>query len=304
MLQAPEGIRGTWEEVKGKAVVLEFWATWCGGWVDNIPHLNELAKKFESRPLQFISITDKTDVEFVKRFLMRHPIRGWIALDAAAGTFKRYGITGRPQTLLVDRSGVVQCRPGAYQSLVSNSGSLGGPNCGQDAQFPGSENGAAPGLQPGVPSPLIQVLIRPAAPVQVSGYSPGGIVNKNGRYEVYGNTLRQILSDAYQVPGNRVDAPEWCSNARYDFTIVTPQHEGALRWPLLQQVLAAAFKLKLHMQLKETPVYILRKLDGQQPKLRPATGEGQSDHPDPKGELEAMGRSMAWLTARPGICSE
>jgi thiol-disulfide isomerase/thioredoxin len=108
VLQAPEGIHGTWGELKGKAVVIEFWATWCGGCVENIPHINELAEQFASRPLQFISITDETDVDLVKRFLARHPIRGWIAFDADENTFKTYGIEGRPQTLLVDRSGVVQ----------------------------------------------------------------------------------------------------------------------------------------------------------------------------------------------------
>lgn len=73
VLQAPEHTNGTWEELRGKAVVIEFWATWCGGCVDNIPHINELAEKFASRPLQFISITDEMDVEPVKRFLERHP---------------------------------------------------------------------------------------------------------------------------------------------------------------------------------------------------------------------------------------
>jgi uncharacterized protein (TIGR03435 family) len=137
------------------------------------------------------------------------------------------------------------------------------------------------------------VLIRPAAPVAVSGTAPGGLNDKNGRYDAYGETLRDILSNAYQIPENRVDAPEWCSKVSYDFSIVTPQHGEDLRWLLLKQALEAAFRLKLHEEMKETRVYVLRKLDGQHPKLRPASTQGKSWHWTPgKGEAEAIGASV------------
>src|SRR5437870_3097657 len=45
--------------LKGKAIVLEFWATWCGPCVDSIPHLNELVDKFAGRPIEFLSVTDE-----------------------------------------------------------------------------------------------------------------------------------------------------------------------------------------------------------------------------------------------------
>ncbi len=290
VLQAPEGTHGTWEELTGKAVVIEFWATWCGGCVDNIPHVNELAERFASRPLQFISITDEMDAELVEQFLARHPIRGWIAFDAEESTFKRYGIEGRPRTLLVDRAGVVRAitnptsvTPQVLEDLLA----------GKPLDFPDVPMGLPLGLEAGAPMPLLQVLIRPAAPVSVSGTSPGGVIDRNGRYDVYGETLRDILSEAYQIPENRVDAPEWCSKLRFDYSVVTPQHEEALRGPLLKQALEAAFQLKLHNEAKETPVYILRKLDGQEPKLRLATTQGKSGYWNPrKGEVEMMGRSV------------
>jgi uncharacterized protein (TIGR03435 family) len=296
VLQAPGGIHGTWGELKGKAVVIEFWATWCGGCVENIPHINDLAEKFASRPLQFISITDETDVDLVKRFLARHPIRGWIAFDADENTFKTYGIEGRPQTLLVDRSGVVQAitnptsvTPQVLEDLLA----------GKPLNFPELRMGTLLGLEPSAPAPLLQVLIRPAAPVAVSGTSPGGVIEKDGRYDAYGQTLRGILSNAYQIPENRVDAPEWCSNTTYDLSVVTPQHEEAQRWPLVKQALEAAFRLKLHEEVKETSVYVLKKLDGQQPKLQLAVAKEKSGYWNPrKGEAEynvAPARAIARL---------
>src|SRR5271168_2401936 len=289
VLQAPEQTHGTWEELRGKAVVVEFWAIWCGGCVDNIPHINELAEKFASRPLQFISITDETDVVLVKGFLERHPIRGWVAFDEEESTFKRYAIEGRPQTLLVDGAGIVRAitnpisvTPQVLEDLLA----------GKPLDFPQVPLGPPLGLEAGAPMPLLQVLIRPAAPVSVSGTSPGGFIDKNGRYDVYGETLREILSEAYQIPENRIDAPEWCSKSRFDYSVVTPQHEEALRGPLLKQALEAAFQLKLHTEIKETSVYILRKLDGQEPKLRLAT-QGKSGYWNLlKGEAELMGRSV------------
>jgi uncharacterized protein (TIGR03435 family) len=287
ILQAPQAAHGTWEELKGKAVVLEFWATWCGGCVDNIPHMNELAEKFKSAPVQFISITDETDIDLVKRFLVGHPIRGWVAFDAEEATFKRFGIEGRPQTLLVSPGGVVQAitnpisvTPQVLEDLLA----------GKRLNFPELGTGPVLGLEPSAPQPLLQVLIRPAAPVEVSGMSPGGMTGKDGRYGWYGMTLRRILSDAYDVPEARVDAPPWCSQVKYDFSVVTPQHEEALRWPLLKQALESAFQMHVHTEGKETGVYILRQMNGEQPKLHvAATQGGTSPWDGQKSEIEAIG---------------
>src|SRR5262249_33930918 len=47
ILQAPAGTEATWASLKGKVVVLEFWATWCGPCIAAIPHLNEMADQFK-----------------------------------------------------------------------------------------------------------------------------------------------------------------------------------------------------------------------------------------------------------------
>src|SRR5215471_21366282 len=76
ILQAPDGKKVEWGALKGKVVVLEFWATWCGPCVAAIPHLNELADKFKEEPIQFIAVTSE-DEKVVRRFLRNKPLHAW-----------------------------------------------------------------------------------------------------------------------------------------------------------------------------------------------------------------------------------
>jgi uncharacterized protein (TIGR03435 family) len=290
VLQAPAGTLGTWDELKGKAVILEFWETWCGGCVDSIPHLNELAEEFETRPVEFISITDETDVDLVKRFLGRHPVKGWIAFDAQEATFQNFGIEGRPRTILIGRDGVIR---GVTSPSSVTSEILEQLLAGRSLNLPEERTPQLLGHESNAPQPLVQVLIRPAASAAVSGYSPGAIAGSEGRYEAYGFTLRHILSDAYNVPETRVDAPEWCRAAGYDLSVVTPQHAQDLRWLLVKETLEAAFQLKLHTEDKDTRVYVLRKLEGQQPRLKVAAISNGGHWSS--GELEAEGSTTRRL---------
>src|ERR1043166_8835648 len=97
-LQAPDGKKVEWAALKGKVVVLEFWATWCGPCIAAIPHLNELADKFKDEPIQFIAITSE-DEKVVRRFLRNKPIRAWIGLDTDKSMHDDYGITHIPRSV-------------------------------------------------------------------------------------------------------------------------------------------------------------------------------------------------------------
>ncbi|HCC48420.1 MAG TPA: hypothetical protein DEQ38_09950 [Elusimicrobia bacterium] len=104
-----------WGDLKGKAVVLEFWGTWCDPCVSNIPHMNELAEKFKDRPVVFIAVTrDQQDV--VEKFLKTHEMKGNVAVEAASA-FKAFRVRGIPHTVLVDKDGVI--RAFSYPSRVT-----------------------------------------------------------------------------------------------------------------------------------------------------------------------------------------
>lgn len=110
VLQAPAGSRVTWDGLRGKVVVLEFWATWCPSCVKAIPHFNQLADELSGKPVVFIAVTDEKK-QTVLPFLANHPIRGWVGLNPSGSMFGTYGIDdGRPLTVIVRPDGVVDAR--------------------------------------------------------------------------------------------------------------------------------------------------------------------------------------------------
>ncbi len=95
----------TWDSLKGKVVVIDFWATWCEPCVSAIPAMNELHKTFGDRA-RFISVTyEPTD--YVAGFLRTHPIDGDVAIDDDLATFKGFKAWGRPAVFIFDKTGTL-----------------------------------------------------------------------------------------------------------------------------------------------------------------------------------------------------
>lgn len=110
ILQAPQGADATWEKLRGKVVVLDFWATWCGPCVASLPHWNELTLKFQDQPVVFIAISDENK-DVVTSFLKRRTISSWVGLEGITqSTRDRYGIRGIPTTIIVNQNGIAVAR--------------------------------------------------------------------------------------------------------------------------------------------------------------------------------------------------
>jgi len=96
LLNAPSGAQATLEALRGKAIVLEFWATWCAPCVAAIPHMNELTDHFKDKPIVFISLTNEKQDKIAKFLKEKRAIHGWVGLDTDGSVMKSYGITGIP----------------------------------------------------------------------------------------------------------------------------------------------------------------------------------------------------------------
>ncbi len=107
LLQAPTASLGSLSQLRGRAVVLDFWATWCPACVESLPHMNALAEKFAGRPVVFLSVTDE-DRATVLAFMKTHPIKPWVGLDEGSRMTEAFGVREIPQTFVIDRYGRIR----------------------------------------------------------------------------------------------------------------------------------------------------------------------------------------------------
>src|SRR5260221_417625 len=103
-LQGPPTQGLSWDKLKGKVVVLEFWATWCSPCVKAIPHLNSLVEQFQDKPVVFLSVTSENE-DVVRTFLKKHPVESGIGIDDYEALNKAFHIRGIPHTVIVNADG-------------------------------------------------------------------------------------------------------------------------------------------------------------------------------------------------------
>ncbi|HVF48316.1 MAG TPA: TlpA disulfide reductase family protein [Pyrinomonadaceae bacterium] len=106
MLKAPAGTTGSLAELKGKVVVLEFWATWCAPCIPGLDHLSRIAAKYNHKPVQFIYITDE-DEQRASWFLQKRSPTGWIGLGEKRQTIEAYRFVRLLHTVIIDPDGKI-----------------------------------------------------------------------------------------------------------------------------------------------------------------------------------------------------
>jgi len=105
-------------KLKGKVVILDFWATWCGPCRKGLPALADLAKQYGSKGLLVYAVNLRERPEQIRSFLTKLKLELPVALDEDATVADRYKVSGIPQTVLVDAQGVVQAVHVGYYSGV------------------------------------------------------------------------------------------------------------------------------------------------------------------------------------------
>ena len=101
--------------LRGKVVLLNFWATWCGPCRKEMPHLQRLHEKYPEGRFALIGVVDEKPDE-VREFLAEREITYPSLFDKAHDVFHRYGVTGIPMTAVIGPNGKIAALHEGYAS--------------------------------------------------------------------------------------------------------------------------------------------------------------------------------------------
>ena len=249
-------------ELQGKAMVLEFWATWCGPCVAQFPHINSLVREFAGKPLVFVSVTDEAEAK-VRKFLASHPLESVVGLDRDGAVARQVGSADLlPTTVLVAPDGRLAAvtTPEHLTAEVLNR-LLRGEDTGLRAPVGREANSSADAA-----------LLR--ASIRASRDEDGSVAMRTGRMMARGAELRDLLTTVFGRASERLRMEPALEQTRYDLLIegegVTSEHLSRIA----RELIPVALKLSVQEEDVTVPVLVVSKHDGVAPRLTPAVGRG------------------------------
>ena len=106
-LETVDGTKFNLASQKGKVVVLDFWATWCGPCTMALPIITEVTSSLKDKDVVFLAVNIQETPEQIKEFLNKKNLKISVGLDSEGKVAEMYQVRGIPQTVIVGKDGNV-----------------------------------------------------------------------------------------------------------------------------------------------------------------------------------------------------
>ena len=107
-----DGTAFSTDSLKGKVILVDLWATWCGPCVRELPHVAKIYQKYHDQGLEVVGVSCDRKAEDLKKFLESHKEFTWTQLYDPKlpewETAKQFGVLSIPRMFLIDKKGIVR----------------------------------------------------------------------------------------------------------------------------------------------------------------------------------------------------
>jgi peroxiredoxin len=107
-LETLEGETVSLAELRGQAILVNFWATWCPPCRAEMPAIQQVYDKYRDRGFTVLAVDLQESPAAVSAFAQELGLTFPILIDPDGGVFMRYRVTSLPTTFFLDRAGIIQ----------------------------------------------------------------------------------------------------------------------------------------------------------------------------------------------------
>lgn len=95
--------------LKGDVVLVNFWATWCGSCKEEKPYMHRLYNLMENNHrFHMVTILFRDDLDSARLYMSRNSCPVPVYSDPGAKAYRKYGLTGVPESFIIDKQGVLR----------------------------------------------------------------------------------------------------------------------------------------------------------------------------------------------------